>query len=295
MKPELKVIISMLIWGSLGLFVSAIPYTAPVIACLRAVIGFLILLGANFIAKEQTSAKDFIAALPIMLFVGAIMGLNWAALFAAYKFCGVSVATLCYYMAPVITIILCTVLLKETLTRRKIAGIAIAVIGMVLVNGAGGAAGGTNPILGIGLALGAAVIYASVVTINKASKRINSVTPMQSTTVELLGAAISSGLYAFLSGSIEWINPGLKGGLAMLLLGVIHTGLAYIFYFGSIPKLPGHTLAVLSYFDPVSALFFSAIFLSERMSTVQWVGALLVLGGAAVSQLQKRSKKDGMA
>ena len=81
----------------------------------------------------------------------------------------------------------------------------------------------------------------------------------------------------------------------MLLLGVVHTGLAYIFYFGSIPKLPGHTLAVLSYFDPVSALFFSAIFLSERMSTVQWVGALLVLGGAAVSQLQKRSKKDGMA
>lgn len=292
MKPEFKVITSMLIWGSLGLFVSAIPFTAPVIAFLRAVIGFLVLSVAGHFVKEKSGREELKAAMPVMLSVGGIMGLNWAALFSAYKFCGVSVATLCYYMAPVITIVLCTVLLKERLTGRKIFGIAIAVAGMVLVNGTG-SGGGTNPALGIGLALMAAVIYACVVTVNKASLRISRVTPMESTTYELLGAAISSGIYALLSESFEAVNPGLKGALAMALLGVVHTGLAYIFYFGSIPKLPGHTLAVLSYFDPVSALFFSAIFLSERMNLLQWTGALLVLGGAAISQLQRRKKDAG--
>lgn len=290
MKPEFKVITSMLIWGSLGLFVSAIPFTAPVIAFLRAVIGFLVLSLAGRFSKEKSGREELKAAMPVMLFVGGIMGLNWAALFAAYKFCGVSVATLCYYMAPVITIVLCTAVLKEKLTGRKVLGIAVAVGGMVLVNGTG-SGGGTNPLLGIGLALLAAVVYACVVTINKASSRISRVTPMQSTTYELLGAAISSGIYAFLSGSFEAVNPGFKGALAMLLLGVVHTGLAYIFYFGSIPKLPGHTLAVLSYFDPVSALFFSAIFLSERLNSLQWAGALLVLGGAAISQIQRRKKE----
>ena len=286
MRPELKVIISMLIWGSLGLFVSVIPYDSQFIAFSRAAIGFVVLMIARAFTKERTPKGDYLKALPLMLFIGGIMGLNWGLLFSAYKMCGVSVATLIYYLAPIITIVLCAIFLKEKLTPVKIAGIAMALLGMVMING-GGNVSGTNVVLGMIFALIAASFYGVIVFVNKASKSIAKVNSLEYTITEMFAAALTSGAYAAATGGFQLEAPTPICIASLLILGLVHTGLAYLLYFGSIPKLPGHTLAVLSYFDPVSALFLSAIFLSERMSFLQWVGAVLVLGGAAVSQLIK--------
>lgn len=53
-------------------------------------------------------------------------------------------------------------------------------------------------------------------------------------------------------------------------------------------RLPAKAVALMGYFDPVSALVFSAVFLDERLSTVQFIGAVLVLAGALVGQLRPR-------
>lgn len=45
-------------------------------------------------------------------------------------------------------------------------------------------------------------------------------------------------------------------------------------------KLPGQTVALLSYVDPVSALLFSAVLLHEILTPVQWIGTVLIIGGA---------------
>lgn len=49
-------------------------------------------------------------------------------------------------------------------------------------------------------------------------------------------------------------------------------------------RLPAKAVALLGYFDPVSALIFSAVFLDERLSAIQVAGAVLVLAGALVGQ-----------
>ena len=60
--------------------------------------------------------------------------------------------------------------------------------------------------------------------------------------------------------------------------GIIRSGLQ---------KIPGQSVALLSYIDPVSALFFAAVFLQEAMSPVQILGAVLIIGGALLGEWKR--------
>ena len=73
--------------------------------------------------------------------------------------------------------------------------------------------------------------------------------------------------------------------ILVVTIGILHTGVACYLYFSSMQKLPGQTIAIMSYIDPASALIFSAVFLQERLAVLQIIGAFLILGGTAFSQL----------
>ena len=68
-------------------------------------------------------------------------------------------------------------------------------------------------------------------------------------------------------------------------MGILHTGVAYAMYFGSMDGLNVQSIAVLSYIDPVSALFFSAVLLREPLTPLNLVGAVLIIGAAAASEM----------
>jgi drug/metabolite transporter (DMT)-like permease len=72
--------------------------------------------------------------------------------------------------------------------------------------------------------------------------------------------------------------------LFILILGIVHTGLAYFLYFTAFKELKGQTIAVLSYIDPVSAVIIAAIFLGESMSLIQVIGGVLILGSTFLSE-----------
>lgn len=78
------------------------------------------------------------------------------------------------------------------------------------------------------------------------------------------------------------LNP--KSILFIFILGIIHTGVAYFLYFTSVKELKGHTIAVLSYIDPVSAVVIAATFLGESMNLIQIIGGVLILGSAFFSE-----------
>lgn len=58
--------------------------------------------------------------LPALLISGGMIGFNWMLLFEAYRYTTIAVATLCYYMAPVLLIAFSPLLFKEKLTGRQI-------------------------------------------------------------------------------------------------------------------------------------------------------------------------------
>ncbi|MBR3260580.1 MAG: EamA family transporter [Firmicutes bacterium] len=277
-------IASVLIFGTIGIFRRYIPLSSGMLAFLRG------LLGAGFLAvykrfyqknrSYNISSKNMV----LLLITGALIGLNWMLLFEAYNYTSVSVATLCYYMQPTIVILLSPLVFSEKLTGKRMICALAAVIGMVLVSGViGGGAGQDGDLKGIACGLGAAALYATVVILNK---RIHVDDAIDKTIVQLITAAAVMMPYLALSGrgQMEFDSIGTTTVIMVLIVGIIHTGIAYALYFGSMENLKAQSVAVLSYLDPVFALILSAVILGERMTVFGIIGAVLIIGSAIISE-----------
>jgi RarD protein len=216
---------------------------------------------------------------------GAAMGVNWILLFEAYRYTTVAVATLCYYMQPTIVMLLSPLLFREKLTVRKSVCAVIAVIGMVLVSGV--TESGNRPeghLKGVFLGLGAAVCYASVIILNK---KVSGVDPWRKTTIQLMSAGAVMIPYLLLNGGFGTGEFSTNTVILLLVTGIVHTGLAYVLYFGSMDGLKAQSIAMLSYIDPVTALLLSALILREPLSAAGLAGAVMIIGSAVAAEWRR--------
>ncbi|MBQ2895943.1 MAG: DMT family transporter [Oscillospiraceae bacterium] len=286
LQAYIMLITSMLIWGSLPIFVSQVSYSSEQIVLCRVVLGLVFLLLVFLLRGKKPNMQGVRKHGLQLLITGVIMGFNWVFLFDSYRYVDVSIATLCYYTEPVLVCIASAFLFKEKLTPVKITSIAAAVLGMVIVNGV--TAGGSDPMRGIACGLLAAVLYGCVTISNKT---VHGLSGLETTIVQLIGAAIVMVPYVLLSQGFGAPQNGWRDIVFMCALGILHSGIALLMYFSSMQTLPAQTVALCSYVDPASALFFAAIFLGDRMSMLQWVGAILIIGGAAAPQVLPLFKK----
>jgi len=282
-KSLAMIVASMLIFGSIGVFRRFIPLSSPFLAFSRGLIGGLVILAFMKLKGAGAGGRPDLRQSLRLALTGAVIGANWILLFEAYSHTTVAVATLCYYMQPTIVVLLSPLFFKERLTLRKAACAAVAIIGMVMVSGVIGSRelqGGN--MRGVLLGLGAAVLYAVVVLMNKG---IRGVDAYRKSVIQLLAAGMVMIPYLLLTGGFSRVE--LHGSVLPLLLivGIVHTGLAYLLYFGSMDGLRVQSIAILSYIDPVSALFFSALFLKEPLGVPCIIGAVLIIGSAIVSEL----------
>lgn len=284
MNSKLSMIASMIIFGTIGIFVEYIAMPSGVIAAFRGIVGMLVLLVTMAVRKKAPDKAAIKRKLPIILLSGAAIGFNWILLFEAYRHTGVPVATVCYYMAPIIVIAFSPLFFKEKLGLKKIICVAVALVGAVAVSGVLQA--DTSKLTGILLGLGAAVLYASVVIMNKF---LADVPALERTALQLGAAGFTVLPYALLTMGDLSFNP-LSLGL-LLVVGVFHTGFAYTMYFGAVGKLKGQTVAILSYIDPASAILLSALFLSQTPSALEALGAVLIIGAAFVGEVSFKKKK----
>lgn len=278
---------SMLIFGTVGIFRRYIPLSSALLASVRGLLGGLLLLVMNAVRGRRACGGIGLRKGIILAISGALMGANWMMLFEAYNHTTVSIATLCYYMEPTIVILFSAILFREKLTGRKILCALVSVGGMVLVSGVAesGGAGTTDP-AGILLGLGAAVLYASIVLLNK---RIQVEDDYGRTVIQLIAAALVMLPGVLLKEDFSAISIDGRSAVMILVLGFVHTGLAYVLYFAGMKGLPAQSVAILSYVDPVSALVFSALILQERMTLFGLIGAILIIGAALVSELPSGS------
>ncbi|MEH7307977.1 DMT family transporter [Neobacillus drentensis] len=293
MKGNLRLIITMLIFGSIGVFVKKIELSSSEIAFLRGVIGSLFLLIASFLVKHKPSYQALKENALLLLLSGAAIGLNWIFLFESYRYTTISNATISYYFAPIFVMILAPWVLKEKLTSVKVICIVSAMIGLFLIvnPGAGGSSASQNHTLGIFYGLIAAAFYASVVLMNKFIKNLSG---FEITLIQLMAAALVLLPYILWQGNLNFAGLNSTSIINILILGILHTGLAYFLYFTSIQELKGQTIAVLSYIDPISAVIIAAIFLNEGMTLIQMLGGALVLGSTFLSEkLEVKVAKKG--
>ena len=283
-KSVLMILSSMLIFGTIGIFRRYIPLSSAFLAFSRGILGGLFILAFVRLKRGRNAERLPVRTVIWLAATGAVMGINWILLFEAYNHTTVAVATLCYYMQPTIVVLLSPLIFRERLTGKKAVCAAIAIIGMVFVSGViGGGASQAGSIRGIILGLGAAVFYSGVVIMNK---RISGIDAYQKTIIQLLAAGAVMIPYLLLTGGFSSEGFSTRAVILLLVVGLVHTGIAYVLYFGSMDGLKVQSVAIFSYLDPVSALLFSAIFLKEPLSAMGIIGAVMIIGSAVISEIQ---------
>lgn len=285
MKYYVMYIVSLLIFGSNGVFASHIDMTSAEIVCMRTLIGSLALILVLLISRTKLDWAVMKREAFKLIAAGICLGVNWALLFEAYKLMSVSIATLTYYLAPIIVLILSPLLLREKQSARAYIGMGAAVVGLVLAVGLGDT---SVTATGLIVGLGSAVSYAGLIIFNK---KIDGVTGLPLTTIEMVIAACVMLPYVLLTGGHVGFPPDMEGTLYLIFLCLVNTGLACWLYFSSMNRLPARAVALFGYVDPVSALIFSAVFLGDRMGVLQIVGAVLVFAGAAFGQSKSISDR----
>lgn len=275
-------ILSLLFFGTNGLYVAHISLSGSHIVLFRTLIGGLVLTSLVLL-RGGFALRDIRSELGALLPGGVALGLNWVALFGAYRLLNVSLATLIYYAGPMLVILFSPLLFREKLTGIRIAAVIAVAFGILLISGSI-AAGGWSP-GGLLTAAGSAVFYAALIVFNK---RIRKTSGLQTAAIELDIAFLVVLLYVLLSSGLP--RPTRADLPYLLLIGLLNTGLAYLLYFTGLQRLPAQSVALISYLDPVSALFFSALFLHESLTATQLLGAVLILGGAVLGESSGNGK-----
>ena len=284
MKYCVMYIVSLLIFGSNGVFASHINMTSAEIVCMRTLIGSLALILVLLVSRTKLDWAVMKREAFRLIAAGICLGVNWALLFEAYKLMSVSIATLTYYLAPIIVLLLSPLLLREKQSARAYIGMCAAVVGLVLAVGLGDT---SVTATGLIVGLGSAVFYAGLIIFNK---KIDGVTGLPLTTIEMVIAACVMLPYVLLTGGYVGFPPDMEGTLYLIFLCLVNTGLACWLYFSSMNRLPARAVALFGYVDPVSALIFSAVFLGDRMGVLQIAGAVLVFAGAAFGQSKPKAQ-----
>ena len=285
MKDYAMYIGSLLIFGTNGVIAALIDMSSAEIVCMRTLVGSAALILVLLISRAKLDWTAMRREAPKLLAAGVCLGVNWALLFEAYKLMSVSMATLTYYLAPVLVLLLSPVLLREKQHARAYVGMLAAVVGLALAVGVG-----DTGVTGRGLAvgLGSALFYAALIVFNK---KINGVSGLPLTVIEMVVAACVMLPYVLLTGGRVGFPPDALGTGALVFLCLVNTGLACFMYFSSMNRLPARAVALFGYVDPVSALIFSAIFLHDRLGLLQILGAVLVFAGAAWGQSQPKQAR----
>ncbi|MBQ9132907.1 MAG: EamA family transporter [Clostridia bacterium] len=290
-SATVSLIAAVLLFGTIGIFRAYTPLPSGLLSMSRGLIGALFLLSVMLCTRAKISLAAIRKNFLLLGISGVMIGLNWILLFEAYNYTTVPVATLCYYMAPIFVILASPIVLKERLTKTKLLCAAVAFVGIVLVafgSDAGENSGEKNHLLGILLGIGAAALYAGDILINKV---VDGVTAQERTLTQLATAGIVCIPYTLAAENLGAVEFTLPSVILLIVMGVLHTGIAYTLYFGAMKKLPAQTVALLSYIDPVASVILAVLLLPGSILTAAgWIGALLVLGAAVASEMKHKEK-----
>ena len=285
---KLKLILSMTVFGTLGLFTRNISVSSGELALYRAVLAAFLIVAFLTLTRQKLDWEGIKKDLKYLILSGVAMGFNWIFLFQAYNYTTISVATLCYYFAPVIVTVACVFLFRERLNVKQIVCFIMSTVGLVLIIANGGLSGGGGDAVGIAYGLGAAALYATVILLNKFMKNTEGI---PRTLFQFFAAIIVLTPYVAVTSGFHLEVLDTKGWVCLLILGLFHTGVTYCLYFSSLKELKGQEVSILSYIDPLVAVLISTVVLGEAMTLLQGLGGLLILGFTLLNELGPAEKK----
>ena len=283
---RIKLILVMVIWGSLGVFTRSIPLSALSLAFLRAFIALPVLFA---VMKMKKTDKVEWKLLKPYLVSGVLLGFGWLTLFYGFKHTSISSAVMIYNMCPVYVMISAPLVLKETISRSQIGVILISFLGLFLIVAQNLQEG--YAYMGLLLSAMSGMFYAAIVLINRSIKiRIDNQT---ATFVQIFTAMIVLLPFVFIDGNIlTVVDLDAKAVIFTILLGILHTGAAYTMFFSVYAHMKSVEVVSYSYLEPLCGILFSVVFLEETLTFLQITGGILILGSTYFGEIHKQFHKQ---
>ncbi|WP_338858205.1 DMT family transporter [Serratia marcescens] len=273
-RGAVQMILAMTISGTVGWPVLVLGQPPATVVFWRCAFGALAMLAACAALGQLKQGAINRRQLAFAILGGIALVLNWTLLFAAYKHASIAVATVTYHVQPFMLVALGALLFGEKLTAHRLSWLLLAFAGMVLiVTGRQNSAGGDDYLLGVALALGAALMYAIAAAI---VKRLAALPPQLIVLIQLTVGALALAPFAGLAtpptAPVDW--------LLLATLGLVHTGLMSTLLYGAIQKIPTALVGALSFIYPAVAIVVDWAVFGHRLSLLQLLGTLAILGAA---------------
>ena len=278
-SATLRYLFALFLYGTIGFFLHFVTYSSEFVVLGRGVLGSLFIFAILSLQKERIDLNAIRNNLKILLLSGFALGFNWVFLFAGYRY-GIAVSSLCNYMAPIAVVIITTLIYKEKIRPIQILFILTAVIGMCLLIGifsSGMKADMHCVIYGSLAALGFVILVLC-------NKKLSGIRPLEKTLVQLLASVIIVFPYVLFNDGFPK-KFDLLSTIIVLVLGILHTGVAYICYFSSIDVLPSQSIAILGYLEPVLNFLIGALVFHEPLGISSLIGAFLILCASLGNEL----------
>lgn len=175
---------------------------------------------------------------------------------------------------PLFTVIVMAAAGEEALQMRRVAGVALGLIGVIILRG-WGVETRTGQGLGILLCLGGAFSYGLAAL--AARRLLKDSPPLGTATFQLVASTV---MMAIVAGAMEqpWRlpMPGLTTWLAVLGLAVLSTALAYIVFFQILRRSGATNVMLVTLLIPVTAIFLGSLVLGEPLSPREIAGAIVI-------------------
>jgi drug/metabolite transporter (DMT)-like permease len=268
-------------WGSSYLFIKIAvnDFGTFTLVALRLLVGAA-LLWAVIGLSGQRIARDAGAYRHLVVMAIFNIALPFALITWAERSVDSALAAILTSVVPLFAVILAPLFIAdEPLRINGIIGLAIGFIGVVVLTGAGLGAGNTNLVGEIAL-LGASLSYA--VGAVYARRNIRGLPPMIPAVFQVSFAFIISGILALLLEHPWTARPDLASVGAIIWLGLLGSGLAYLAFF----RLLGHWGATrttgVAYLLPIVGIVLGFVVLSEPIDARTIFGTALVIAGLAL-------------
>ncbi len=279
-----KIMVAMLIWGSVGIFSRFTHLTGLGVAFFRVFFGALLFLGV-FTFKERRWLKKVMEELRgngrWILLLGIALALNWVFLFTAFFYTTIAKAVLVYYTAPIIAVIISAKFLGEQISKMRAVLIVLAFLGVITIMSGETISATDRGFLGVVLALLAAFFYALIPNLGRLLR------DMSSEVLTFLQLFVASAVlipFVFIagisSGEIYWPAVG--------ILVVVHTVFALLLYMAGLKDVEVNEAALLSYLDPLSAVVYAFLIFGEAPTIRTVIGGFLILSASLLDILKNR-------
>jgi drug/metabolite transporter (DMT)-like permease len=269
-------------WGLISVLVAAVDLGAEALAFLRLALAAAT-LSLTALALRRADQLRPGGRLPALVALGIVQGVHWLLFFETVKLGSVALAVLTFYTAPIFLAVLAPAFLPERLSVVALAALVPASAGIALVAFTDDSGGPLNG-WAIATGLGSAATYAVLVILSK-RLLLSRAEPLTVAFWDcLVGTFVVAPALVFAdrvlpSGGGEWG--------AVLLLGVVFTGIWTLLYARLLRHVSAQAAGILTFLEPVSAVLLAWALLDDPIGPVTLAGGALVLAaGIAVVMLE---------